>query len=227
MTNDFVVELVPALPLARAAAARYWSGGLTGSQVRRRERKRGGAMAPAKGRSARGTPPELLREVVKTELAGKDAAIAAYNAVLWKVRAGYVAITYALLAFGFGKENGLLLLGAQPQLLLVVAIFVALLSVAAGTLDDAYSEKKALVVVAKNALMRRVCEGRLDADADLAVLLGISGESGGRRADPGREAEFTRIHGHDRRTWAALYIPAPAALLLLAVVLLVFPGLLG
>jgi hypothetical protein len=157
---------------------------------------------------------ELLRDLIKAEFAGKDAAIAAYNTFKWKIRAGYIAIVYALLAFAYGRESGLKSLVENPGNLVLVGGVIVVLSITAFALDFSYTSKKALVIVARDTLVKKLLAPgeHEEKGEDLATLLGISGESDPEVLTGHRKTEFRRIRRHEGWTWAWIYVPAPLAL---------------
>ena len=119
-------------------------------------------------RGGRITDEELIWEA----LGDKLSAISGYDAIIWKIRAGYVAVLY----------GGLTVLTSQRFLMdgeslsALVVVLICGLSFAAFWIDIAYVGKKLRVVVARDELVTLALTRPRDR-ARLTILLHIAGEA--------------------------------------------------
>jgi hypothetical protein len=131
--------------------------------------------------------PNLSRlapdQLVASELEDKLQAIAGYDNILWKIRAGYLAVVYGALGLLVGtKDNPVLADALKPTPLwtpLIVALVLLIVGLSAGAfcVDFGYLRKKLKVIAAKDALVRFVVEGEEIDRKSLGFLLRISGEA--------------------------------------------------
>jgi hypothetical protein len=123
---------------------------------------------------------ELTRgKLIMSALEGKLAAIAGYDSILWKIRAGYGAILYGSLALILGTSGIPDFRAVVSELNRVLVIFLLLIvfSLSAYVVDKTYLTKKLKVIVTRDRLMAMALTGMSDADTDdLQTLLSISGE---------------------------------------------------
>jgi hypothetical protein len=116
--------------------------------------------------------------LVKQELAGKVRATGEYDAIIWKIRAGYVAVLYGSVALLVGRD-GVPDVGAIARSLpLAVSIFLLVggFSVSIFLVDYAYVRQKLKVVVARDALLRWFV--RATELSDLGAVYGLLNLSG-------------------------------------------------
>ena len=115
-----------------------------------------------------------LHNLITTELQNKAAAIHGYDAILWKIRSGFVVVVYGAVSLLGGKAFTI------PGISLCVII--AGMSLGAFLLDFGFVLRKMRVVVARDQLMDVACElairGDIDDEAKESVptLLHVSGE---------------------------------------------------
>jgi hypothetical protein len=129
------------------------------------------------------TKPLTCEELVRGELLGKNKASERYDAILWKIRAGYVTVLYGTLTLLGEKAFD------HPW-----AAFALILgfSASAFRIDYTFLRSKLRVVAAQNRLADvtwDVAVGRaaIAAVADLPRLLRMSGE------DPSLDADANRL----------------------------------
>lgn len=125
-------------------------------------------------------------ERVKQELQGKVRATGEYDAIIWKIRAGYVTALYgsAVVFLGTGGADSMLEIVAQPLLAATLVLILMGFSVSGFIIDLSYVRRKLRVVVARDALLKRLWSD-LSGDPTLLRLLRLSGE------DP----ELFAVHG--------------------------------
>jgi hypothetical protein len=132
-----------------------------------------------------------IGRLVRGELEGKIRAVREYDVIIWKVRAGYLAILYgslALLLGTAGVPDLKALTGSVARSTAAIAM-ISGFSLAAFFVDFAYLRQKLKVIVARNELTGLVLAGALRANDKLGLLLRVSGE-----ADVLDEAEFPKAH---------------------------------
>jgi hypothetical protein len=122
-------------------------------------------------------------ELIRSELAGKVAASGAYDAILWKVRAGYVIVLYGALTIA-GATKTL----NSPW---VTVILVTGFSLGAGFIDYQFLRAKLRVVADLNKLMEivwRIAGGTLELGNvnELPRLLRMSGEEPSSNPEAGK-----------------------------------------
>ena len=124
-----------------------------------------------------------IDDLIRSELEGKVAALTRYDEILWRIRTGYVAITYGALVLLVGKESQALqkLLGPAGVLSSLVPLACAL-SVAILLIDLSFLFGKLRVVHARNQLsdiaLRRTASKSLSLTDTTALegLLHMAGE---------------------------------------------------
>ncbi len=99
--------------------------------------------------------PEQV-ELVKRDLAGKVRATGEYDAIIWKIRTGYVLLLYSTVGLFIGKGSTPNLQDIANNTVLSIAIFVTILgfSFSVFLIDLAYVRRKLRVVVARDELMQ-------------------------------------------------------------------------
>lgn len=138
---------------------------------------------PSPASSEDSAKPISVDELIRGQLAGKLIALARYDEIIWKVRAGYVAVVYGMLAFFVGKESKLTEVLNSADLLHGLLPIAVSLSVCAFLVDVAFVLSKLRVVAARNRLsdiaMSRAAghELRESEIEELATLLHLSGEA--------------------------------------------------
>jgi hypothetical protein len=147
-------------------------------------------------------------EIIRSELAGKNAAIASYVDILWKIRSGYVAATGAILAFSPDTAvRNALPAGGLVLLLLGLAVLAVVL-------DYTYSKRQLRVVRSYNRLLRHAYARA--AHAAPADMQGAS-HFGAHLLEPHQLIEELQITGepkpHGASRWlmwvpCLLYVPA-------------------
>ena len=122
--------------------------------------------------------PEQL-DLVKGDLAGKVRATGEYDAIIWKIRSGYVLLLYGAIGLILGKGDTPNVQDIASNTLLSVAIFVAIFgfSFSVFLIDLAYVLQKLRVVVARDELMRTLLSAAEPPTfKGLRRLLTLSGE---------------------------------------------------
>ena len=128
-----------------------------------------------------------IDELIRSELSGKTIALGRYDAILWKIRAGYVAIIYGagILLAGKDGKGGLGASLEPKERLTWLLIVVAVLSVSIVLVDWSFLISKIKVVVARNRLsdlaLRKASGEQLTAAeiSEISRLIHISGEDPG------------------------------------------------
>ena len=100
-----------------------------------------------------GEPGSYRGMLVDAELAGMGEAFSGYNDIIWKIRAGYGAVLYGVLAVAGATESDLIESLSDWRLVAIVLALVIAFSVTAFVLDRHYAVKKARVIVARNRLV--------------------------------------------------------------------------
>jgi hypothetical protein len=118
------------------------------------------------------TKPLTCEELVRGEILGKNKASERYDAILWKIRAGYVTVLYGTLTLLGEKAFD------HPW---VAFVLIVGFSASAFRIDYTFLRSKFRVVTAQNRLADitwDIAVGKADiaAVADLPRLLHISGE---------------------------------------------------
>jgi hypothetical protein len=127
--------------------------------------------------------PELLEQMILEEIKGKNAAIHAYDKMMWTVRSGYLTLVFA--GWGFAIKAAIETVKAigtiMPYIFLLSAFTIAL-SVGAFMIDRNYARRKFRVIVAINKLTETILTIDLSkiegvATEKLVSLLQISGDA--------------------------------------------------
>jgi hypothetical protein len=126
--------------------------------------------------SERAPTPITLDELIRGGLAGKLVALARYDEIIWKIRAGYVAVLYGMLAFFVGKESNLVEFMSSSEVLRSLFPISLSLSLCAFVVDLAFVLSKLRVVAARNHL------------SDLAVK-----RAAGHKLHESEQDEFTKL----------------------------------
>ncbi len=137
--------------------------------------------------AAAGENAELtLDGLIRGELAGKSAAIARYDAILWKLRSGYIVVLYGLVTVLAGKDFQLACVGGQAAGPVAMTLVAWGVSASAFLVDLGFLLAKLRVVAARNRL----------ADLALALAVGQAGPS----CVPDEVRELLHISG-EAPTW--------------------------
>lgn len=149
----------------------------------------------------------LPREnLIQSALEGKLNAISGYDAIIWKIRAGYTVILYTSLTFLVGTEgtSGIAaMLGAGLDALRIL-LLIAGFSVTAFIIDFSYLQKKLRVIVARDALMDFALQADSGDAKELQILLHIAGETFIDSLPDGAQKEFRA-----KRKWNVIRILLP------------------
>ncbi len=113
-------------------------------------------------RDAKLTVYDLLR----IEIDGKAAAVARYDAIIWKIRTGYVVVMYGAVTL-LSALNGKSKIPSRTEW--VLPLLVAAFSLAAFVIDHTFSRSKFRVVAARNELIA-ACWHALQSDSALETL---------------------------------------------------------
>lgn len=95
-------------------------------------------------------------ELVKTDLAGKVRATGGYDAIIWKIRTGYVLLVYGAVGLFLGRQDTPDLQQIANSIDLSLGIFVTIVgfSFSVCLIDHAYVRQKMRVVVTRDELMQ-------------------------------------------------------------------------
>jgi hypothetical protein len=126
-----------------------------------------------------GVAPGNAAELIRSALEAKLRAIGGYDDILWKIRAGYIAILYGALALLLGTQgiSSFCAIVGDRNLSLSLLILIAGFSAAAVLVDLAYKRKKLKVIVSRDFLMRVAYDHVCESHGQLKALLQISGEA--------------------------------------------------
>ena len=122
-----------------------------------------------------------LRELAMAEVAGKNAAIASYDSMIWTVRSGYLTLFFG--GWGLLLKSLLELVPLKPQHYAIVAALVLIstaLAVAGGSIDRNYVRRKFRVINSLNQLLHALAvpTGADQApDANLLDQLRVRGDT--------------------------------------------------
>jgi hypothetical protein len=159
-----------------------------------------------------------FEKLVTAELDGKLKAIAGYDEIIWKIRAGYLGILYGSLALILGTE-GVDDLGAtisEPTRMLTLVLLVAGFSLSAYIVDSTYLAKKLKVIAIRDLLVKLAIDNSIGTMADLTVLLSISGELQEHELPDQARRDFRKIYSANRyRELFPIYGTAPILMICL------------
>ena len=125
----------------------------------------------------------LIEKFISAEIEGKNAAIHAYDKMMWMVRSGYLTLVFA--GWGFvikaALENSLDIQFIKPYILLLSS-FSIVLAFGAFLIDRNYARRKFRVITAVNELIQLVLthdinKADLNVQTKLTLLLSISGDA--------------------------------------------------
>lgn len=152
--------------------------------------------------------------IVRLELEGLGQAIAGYDEILWKIRAGYFGILYGALTIFWGT-GGLISTGRGEETLpnlisnktftFTASVLIVGVSLAAFFVDFAYLRKKLKVVVARDRLIEIAYDRRYAEDAEkVKGLLSIAGEASRDELPAECHEPYVR-----KRNWNLFWIHLP------------------
>jgi hypothetical protein len=120
-----------------------------------------------------------LENLIGSALESKLGAISGYDAIIWKIRAGYVAILYGALTLllGVGGASGLAVITGDLVHAMSILILILGLSVTAFIVDFSYVRKKLKVIVARDELIDVALKSDALAEESVRMLLHIAGET--------------------------------------------------
>jgi len=126
-------------------------------------------------------PTGILKDVILGEIGGKNAAIHAYDGIIWKIRTGFPTLMFggwAILLQGLGKEQ--LTPNRLPILVAAMFLITVGLCLSGWFVDRSYTRRKFRVILALNELTRAVAEGGDDLRSIPYPLLTVAGDDGNR-----------------------------------------------
>jgi hypothetical protein len=120
-----------------------------------------------------------LENLIRVALETKLSAIGGYDAIIWKIRAGYVAILYGALTLllGVGGPSGLAVITGNLVHAVSILILILGLSVTAFIVDFSYVRKKLKVIVARDELIDIALQSGAIGAESIRILLHIAGET--------------------------------------------------
>jgi hypothetical protein len=150
---------------------------------------------------------ELTREnLIWSALEDKLNAIGGYDAIIWKIRTGYVAVLYGALTLlvGTGGASGIAVI--TSDFLHSVSIFLLIVGfgVTAFIIDFSYVRKKLRVIVARDALIDIALQSDAEDEEELDILLHVAGETFVKLL-PGEAQRDYRA----KRNWNLIWILGP------------------
>jgi hypothetical protein len=124
-----------------------------------------------------------VEELIRSQLEGKSKALERYDDILWKIRAGYLAVLYGLLTILSGKEFQLTdLIGNLPKIDILLYTAISF-SLCAFFIDLGFLLSKLRVVQDRNDLSDLALDLALKktqsekVKGSLRILLQLSGEA--------------------------------------------------
>jgi hypothetical protein len=123
-----------------------------------------------------------LTQIIQNEIAGKNAAIHAYDKMMWSVRSGYLTLVFG--GWGFvikaAIESKSALSDIKPYIL-VLSAFTLILAIGAYLIDRNYARRKFRIIHAVNDLIQLLLstdpEHLDEKKKKLTPLLRISGDA--------------------------------------------------
>ena len=118
----------------------------------------------------------ILEDVIMQEISGKNAAIHAYDGIVWKIRSGYLALVFggwAILLKGLADGT----LDKSNIVVVVVSMFLVSLGMSFGGcfVDCNYVRRKFRVILALNDLIGSIIENRDNLNEMSQSLLKVAG----------------------------------------------------
>lgn len=123
-----------------------------------------------------------LTKIIQGEIEGKNAAIHAYDKMMWTVRSGFLTLVFGGwgLVIKSAVETKAALAAIKPYILMLSAFTIAL-AIGAYLIDRNYARRKFRVIHAANELMQLLMKTDLenidDIKSKLRTLLQISGDA--------------------------------------------------
>jgi|ERR1043165_751606 hypothetical protein len=123
-----------------------------------------------------------LDELIRSQLQGKTKALERYDAILWKIRSGYVVVLYSALTILSGKDSLLKGVASDPMILYILMSAAFGISISALLIDISFLLAKLRVVEARDrlsdlALNLAMGKDRSHVAKEIGSLLHLSGES--------------------------------------------------
>ena len=127
----------------------------------------------------------LTDQLISSEISGKNAAIHAYDSIIWKIRSGFLTLLFAgwgIILSGLVEKSATVNLEkAKPFVLMMLVVSIGL-AVGGATIDINYVRRKFRVIHDLNKLLGmslQLEEGQTDVQrADLRSAIRVSGDSG-------------------------------------------------
>lgn len=126
----------------------------------------------------------VLEQITLGEISGKNAAIHAYDKIIWTIRSGYLTLLFVgwsilLKSFVENKIDG------AKLLILVVCMFLVSLGITIGgyVIDLNYLRRKFRVIYALNNLIAELKDSDGDVETVTDRYLMVSGDDGGAEYD--------------------------------------------
>ena len=120
----------------------------------------------------------IFEDVIMQEIAGKNAAIHAYDGIIWKIRSGYLALVFggwAILLKSLAEGS----IEKENIFIVVVSMFLVNLGMSFGGwfIDCNYVRRKFRVILALNKLVQSVKENADNLDMVSHDLLSVAGDN--------------------------------------------------
>jgi hypothetical protein len=137
---------------------------------------------------SKGSDQELpsLSALISDALKEKLEAISGYDDIIWKIRAGYLAILYGSIGLFLGT-NGISDIGgliSDQKIVIILVLTVLGLSLSAYQIDSTYTLRKLKVIVTRDLLIDFILHEQHTYPEYLPQLLRVSGEIPGNEFHP-------------------------------------------
>lgn len=148
----------------------------------------------------------VQHQLIMSALEAKLHAISGYDAILWKIRTGYLVVLYGglTLLLGTPEMSGSADVGVASGRMLPILLLVFGFSVSAFLVDFSYQRKKLRVVVAHDRLVDLAFLENYKDEALLMKLLHITGEMSVESLGADVVKEYVA-----RRNWNLVSVLAP------------------
>lgn len=122
---------------------------------------------------------DFLRKVVLAEVSGKNAAIHAYDEMIWKIRTGFLTLLFVGWSVLLKSITDSPQRPAESYQSIVSAMFLFSLGLALGAwfVDHTYVRRKFRVILALNDLMTALSEAPVSMNSPRPKLLQVSGDN--------------------------------------------------
>jgi hypothetical protein len=137
---------------------------------------------PASTDSHQSDPADFLEKVVLAEIEGKNAAIHAYDGMIWKIRTGLLTLLFVGWSVLLKSFTDNLLRPAESYRTIIMAMFLFSLGLSLGAwfVDHAYVRRRFRVILALNELMTNLSGSAFNIKALTPDALHVAGDNPSR-----------------------------------------------